>query len=147
MNAYIITIGDEILIGQIMNTNGAFIGEKLSHIGIPAEYMVVVGDDEEKILGEFKRAIEVANVVIVTGGLGPTHDDVTRSAVCKFFDTDLVPDEEVHAAIIPGRKPPKIRHWCRAKQHRYIINTAPLRVCGLKRTESTSVSCPAYPMR
>jgi len=99
MNAYIITIGDEILIGQIMNTNGAFIGEKLSHIGIPAEYMVVVGDDEEKILGEFKRAIEVANVVIVTGGLGPTHDDVTRSAVCKFFDTDLVPDEEVRKNI------------------------------------------------
>ncbi len=99
MNAYIITIGDEILIGQIMNTNGAFIGEKLSHIGIPAEYMVVVGDDEKKILAEFKRAIETANVVIVTGGLGPTHDDVTRSAVCKFFDTDLVPDEEVRKNI------------------------------------------------
>ncbi len=99
MNAYIITIGDEILIGQVMNTNAAFIGEKLSYIGIPADYMMVVGDDEEKILTEFKRATELADVVIVTGGLGPTHDDVTRSAVCKFFDTNLIPDGEVRKNI------------------------------------------------
>lgn len=99
MNAYVITIGDEILIGQVMNTNAAFIGEKLSSIGIPVEYMTVVGDDEAKILAEFTRATELCDVVIVTGGLGPTHDDVTRSAVCTFFDTDLVPDADVRANI------------------------------------------------
>lgn len=99
MNSYVITIGDEILIGQVLNTNAAFIGEKLSSIGIPVEYMTVVGDDEEKILTEFQRAAGLADVVIVTGGLGPTHDDVTRSAVCKFFDTDLIPDANVRANI------------------------------------------------
>ncbi len=99
MNAYVITIGDEILIGQVMNTNAAYIGEKLSSIGIPVDYMTVVGDDEEKILAEFKRGTELADMVLVTGGLGPTHDDVTRSAVCTFFNTDLVPDKNVRANI------------------------------------------------
>ncbi len=99
MNAYVITIGDEILIGQVMNTNAAYIGEKLSSIGITVDYMAVVGDDEEKILAELKRAAELVNIVLVTGGLGPTHDDVTRSAVCKFFDTDLIPDADVRAKI------------------------------------------------
>jgi len=99
MNAYVITIGDEILIGQVMNTNAAYIGEKLSSIGIPVEYMTVVGDDEEKILAEFKRSYERANVILVTGGLGPTHDDVTRSAVCKFFNTELIPDNNVRANV------------------------------------------------
>ncbi len=99
MNAYVITIGDEILIGQVLNTNAAYIGEKLSSIGIPMEYMTVVGDDEAKILAEFKRATGLADVVLVTGGLGPTHDDVTRSAVCKYYNTDLIPDANVRANV------------------------------------------------
>jgi nicotinamide-nucleotide amidase len=99
MNAYVITIGDEILIGQVMNTNAAFIGEKLASIGVSVDYMSVVGDDMDTIVAEFKRAAEAADVVMVTGGLGPTHDDVTRIAVCRFFDTDLVTSEEVRTNI------------------------------------------------
>jgi nicotinamide-nucleotide amidase len=99
MKAYIITIGDEILIGQVLNTNAAFIGEKLSSIGVSAEMMTVVGDDEEKIVNEFTRAWNMAEVIIVTGGLGPTHDDVTRASVCTFFGTDLVFNPEVRANI------------------------------------------------
>jgi nicotinamide-nucleotide amidase len=99
MNAYIITIGDEILIGQVMNTNAAFIGEKLSSVGIPVEYMTVVGDDEEKIVAEFERAAASCPIVLITGGLGPTHDDVTRSAVCRFFRTDLVVHPEARRNI------------------------------------------------
>lgn len=89
MNAYVITIGDEILIGQVMNTNAAYIGEKLSSIGITVDYMAVVGDDEEKILAELKRAAELVNIVLVTGGLGPTHDDVTMEGVAAALGCSL----------------------------------------------------------
>ncbi len=94
MRAEIITIGDEILIGQIANTNAAYLGEKLYSIGISVVRTTVVGDDEERILKAFSDAYERFDVVLVTGGLGPTHDDITKKAVCKFFNTDLVMNEE-----------------------------------------------------
>jgi nicotinamide-nucleotide amidase len=99
MNAHIITIGDELLIGQVINTNQAFIGEKLSAIGVDIAAMTTVGDDMEAILGVFRRAWESGRVVIVTGGLGPTHDDITKKAVCRFFETDLVSDPSVRSHI------------------------------------------------
>jgi nicotinamide-nucleotide amidase len=95
MNAYIISIGDELLIGQTTNTNAVFIGEKLSEININIIKIVAVADDENSIMEEFKLGIEKSDLVIVTGGLGPTHDDITRSCVVKFFDTELVENEEV----------------------------------------------------
>lgn len=95
MKAHIITIGDEILIGQILNTNAAFIGDKLTNLQVRISASSVVPDDEEIILEEFKRAFYTNDLVIVTGGLGPTHDDVTRKCVVEFFDTDLIESEEV----------------------------------------------------
>jgi len=95
MNAYIISIGDELLIGQTTNTNAVFIGEKLSEININIIKIVAIADDENSIMDEFKLGIEKSDLVIVTGGLGPTHDDITRSCVVKFFDTELVENEEV----------------------------------------------------
>lgn len=95
MNAHIITIGDEILIGQVINSNAAFIAEQLTYHNIRIAASSVVADDVEKILHEFKRAFEFNDIVIVTGGLGPTHDDVTRNCVVNFFDTELVVNEEV----------------------------------------------------
>jgi len=95
MNAYIISIGDELLIGQTINTNAAFIGEKLADIYIEIKKVSVVGDDESSIMNEFKVAKEESDIVIVTGGLGPTHDDVTRTCVIKFFDTKLVENKDV----------------------------------------------------
>lgn len=95
MNAYIITIGDEILIGQIVNTNAAYIGEQLSKNGIKIIGSCVLPDSEERILKEFKRVFKISDVVIVTGGLGPTHDDVTRKCIVEFFDTELELNEEV----------------------------------------------------
>ncbi len=94
MNAYIISIGDELLIGQTTNTNAVFIGEKLSDININIIKIVTVPDDESSIMDEFKLGIEKSDLVIVTGGLGPTHDDITRTCVVKFFDTELVENEE-----------------------------------------------------
>lgn len=99
MKAHIITIGDEILIGQITNTNAAYIGEKLTQAQIQITGSSVVGDEEEIIVDEFKRVYQSNNVVIVTGGLGPTHDDVTRKCVVDFFKTELVVDEDVLADI------------------------------------------------
>ena len=95
MNAYIISIGDELLIGQTVNTNASFIGEKLSDININVSKIVAVGDDEKIIMDEFKSGLEKSDVVIVSGGLGPTHDDVTRTCVVKFFKTKLIENKEV----------------------------------------------------
>ncbi|MCX7611457.1 MAG: competence/damage-inducible protein A [Ignavibacterium sp.] len=95
MKAYLISIGDELLIGQTVNTNAAFIGSALSDINIDVIKSSVVADSLEEILNEFHIAFQMADVIIATGGLGPTHDDITRTAVIKFFDTELVIDEKV----------------------------------------------------
>jgi nicotinamide-nucleotide amidase len=94
MKAEIISIGDELLIGQVINTNQAFIAEKLNSIGISISRMTTVGDEEQAIIGSFAEALDNCDLVLVTGGLGPTHDDITRTAVCKFFGTDLVVNDE-----------------------------------------------------
>jgi nicotinamide-nucleotide amidase len=99
MNAYIITIGDEILLGDTLNTNATFIGECLSQLNIPVSKISVVGDDENAILNEFKAAWESNDLIFVTGGLGPTHDDVTRKCVVDFFQTELVENEKVFEDI------------------------------------------------
>jgi nicotinamide-nucleotide amidase len=95
MKSEIITIGDELLIGQIINTNQAYIAEQLNAVGVRVDRMTTVGDDMTEILASFDAAWKRADVVIVTGGLGPTHDDITKKAVCTFFDSDLVSNEEI----------------------------------------------------
>lgn len=95
MKAYIITIGDEILLGNTLNTNAAYIGTQLFDINIPVIKTSVVGDDNSAILNELNSASEVAELMIVTGGLGPTHDDVTRKSIVDFFNTELVENKEV----------------------------------------------------
>lgn len=100
MKAHIITIGDEILIGQTLNTNAAYIGEKFSSMGIDIKTSSVIGDDEECILKEFDRCWNDNDLLIATGGLGPTNDDVTRKCVVKFFKTELIMNKEVLEDII-----------------------------------------------
>ncbi|MEW6195914.1 MAG: competence/damage-inducible protein A [Bacteroidota bacterium] len=95
MKAHIITIGDEILIGQTINTNAAYIGDRLTQHQIKILFSSVVPDDEKLVLSEFKKANSHADLVVVTGGLGPTHDDVTRKCIVEFFETELVLNEEV----------------------------------------------------
>jgi nicotinamide-nucleotide amidase len=94
MKAEIISIGDELLIGQVINTNQAYIAEKLNSVGIYDDTMTTIGDDENEILSAFEKAYATHDVVTVTGGLGPTHDDITRSVVCKFFQTDSIINDE-----------------------------------------------------
>jgi len=94
MKAEIISIGDELLIGQVINSNQAYIAEKLNSVGIFGDKMTTVGDDEGEIFSAFQKAYASHDVITVTGGLGPTHDDITRSVVCKFFQTDSIINEE-----------------------------------------------------
>ncbi|HTK82031.1 MAG TPA: competence/damage-inducible protein A [Bacteroidota bacterium] len=99
MKAIIISIGDEILIGQVINTNAAFISSKLNSVGIEVDTVLTVGDTEEAILKGFRESASGHDLVVVTGGLGPTHDDITRTAVCKFFQTKLVSSQEARRDI------------------------------------------------
>ncbi|MGE5681912.1 MAG: competence/damage-inducible protein A [Bacillota bacterium] len=113
MDVHIITIGDEILIGQTINTNAAYIGSELTKCGVDVAKTSVVGDDEKAVLREFKDAYENNDVVIVTGGLGPTHDDITKKCIVKFFNSDLVMNDDVLADVKSiferrGRQMPKI---------------------------------------
>ncbi len=95
MKTHIITIGDEILIGQITNTNASFIGQLFVSNSLSVNSTSVISDDEDAILNEFERTFSQNDVVITTGGLGPTHDDVTLKCIVKFFDTELIENEEV----------------------------------------------------
>jgi nicotinamide-nucleotide amidase len=91
----LISIGDEILIGQIVNTNAAYLGEKLFSIGIPVHRTVVIADEESSLLEEFEDSLKNYDVTIITGGLGPTHDDITKPALTRFFNDELVTDNKV----------------------------------------------------
>ncbi|WP_306014591.1 MULTISPECIES: competence/damage-inducible protein A [unclassified Allomuricauda] len=95
MQAEIITIGDEILIGQIVDSNSAFIAKELNKIGVSVYQITSIQDDREHILKSLQEAGERSSVVIITGGLGPTKDDVTKHTLCEFFDDKLVRDESV----------------------------------------------------
>lgn len=99
MKAHILTIGDELLIGQVVNTNAASIATQLNGAGVDVARMLTVGDDDAEILRALADAFREADAVIVTGGLGPTHDDITKKALCTFFETDLVSSPEVREAI------------------------------------------------
>ncbi|HPO55962.1 MAG TPA: competence/damage-inducible protein A [Ignavibacteriaceae bacterium] len=95
MKAHIISIGDELLIGQTVNTNASFIGLILSDLGIIVSKQSSIPDTEEDIISELHLTLAKNDIVITTGGLGPTHDDVTRSAIIRFFKTELTLSNEV----------------------------------------------------
>lgn len=93
MDAEIITIGDEILIGQIVDSNSAFIGKELNKIGIEVNQITSIRDDRQHILNALDEASNRSNIVIVTGGLGPTKDDITKTTLAAYFDDKLVQNE------------------------------------------------------
>ena len=95
MNAEIITIGDEILIGQIVDTNSAFIGKELNKIGVSVYQITSIQDDRNHILKALKEAEENVDIIIITGGLGPTKDDITKHSICEYFNDTLVQNDEV----------------------------------------------------
>ena len=90
MFAEIITIGDELLIGQVVDTNSAWMGQELNKIGIEVLRIVSIRDREEEIMEAVDNAMKRVNIVLVTGGLGPTKDDITKQTLCKYFHTELI---------------------------------------------------------
>ncbi|THD65684.1 competence/damage-inducible protein A [Robertkochia marina] len=95
MQAEIITIGDEILIGQIIDSNSAFISKALNNIGVHVYQITSVQDDKDHILTALAEAESRVDVVIMTGGLGPTKDDITKHTLCEYFNDELVMNREV----------------------------------------------------
>lgn len=89
MQAEIISIGDELLIGQTINTNASWMGEKLSLIGIPVKNGQTISDDRNSIIQAFDLAFSRSELILVTGGLGPTKDDITKVVLCEYFETTL----------------------------------------------------------
>jgi nicotinamide-nucleotide amidase len=90
MKAEIITIGDEILIGQIVDTNSAWMGQQLNLLGIEVYQVTSVHDNHDHILKAISEAEQNADLVLITGGLGPTKDDITKKCLCEYFNTELV---------------------------------------------------------
>ncbi len=94
MTAEIICVGTELLLGNIINTNGAYLANQCAKYGIACYYQDVVGDNEERLLGLLKTATQRADVILLSGGLGPTEDDMTKESVAKFLGKELVLDQE-----------------------------------------------------
>lgn len=95
MRAELITIGDELLFGQTIDTNAAFIGEKFAEAGIELAYHTTVGDQADDLISAIGLAMNRVDFVLTTGGLGPTHDDITKKVICKFFKRQLVFHEDI----------------------------------------------------
>lgn len=95
MRAEIISIGDEILLGQTINTNAAWMGQQLYPAGIEVHQVTTITDDRDHILNALRESTMRVDLVFVTGGLGPTQDDITKETLCEFFDTKLVMNDEV----------------------------------------------------
>ncbi len=100
MKAAIITIGDEILIGQIIDTNSAFIAKSLDLIGVQTHEMISISDDKQHILDTFTKYQNKVDFVLITGGLGPTKDDITKKTFCDYFEDELIVDAKVEKHVI-----------------------------------------------
>lgn len=109
--AEIITIGDELLIGQVVDTNSAWLGKQLSDLGIRVKQITSVSDDEQHIVEALDAAQKRVDYILITGGLGPTKDDITKKTLAQFFNSDMVlhqPTLERVEAIFSMRKMPML---------------------------------------
>ena len=95
MKAELITIGDEILIGQIVNTNSVFLAKELNKIGVEIIQISSISDQKNLIKKALDEARTRADIIIMTGGLGPTKDDITKHALCEYFDDSLVKNKVI----------------------------------------------------
>jgi len=99
IKAELVTIGDELIYGHTVDTNAAFIGQKLADIGVDLAYHTTVADNTQRMLNAISHALNRVDVVLTTGGLGPTHDDITKKVICKYFKRQLVFHEDVLAEL------------------------------------------------
>ena len=152
MFAEIVTIGDELLIGQVIDTNSAWMGQELNKIGIEVLRVVSIRDREEEILEAIDNAMKRVNIVLVTGGLGPTKDDITKQTLCKFFHTELIFSEEVFEnvkRVLAGKIPMNALNKSQAMVPKdcTVINNpvGSASVSGFERDGKVLVSMPGVP--
>ncbi|BBF42095.1 molybdopterin binding motif, CinA N-terminal domain / C-terminal domain of CinA type S [Lachnospiraceae bacterium KM106-2] len=100
MTVELISVGTELLLGNIVNTNAAYLSRKLASLGLSSYYQVTVGDNEERVIEAVNTAMSRADIVILTGGLGPTEDDMTKEAVAKALGLNLISDEHSRDCIM-----------------------------------------------
>ncbi|MBK6481672.1 MAG: competence/damage-inducible protein A [Chitinophagaceae bacterium] len=99
VNATIVTIGDELLIGQVIDTNSAWMGQELSRSGIDVIRRFAVGDEKKEIISALDAARSISDIILITGGLGPTKDDITKHTLCEYFNSTLVFDEAIYEMV------------------------------------------------
>jgi nicotinamide-nucleotide amidase len=99
MLAHIITIGNELLIGQVIDTNSAYMASQLTAINFKVDQIISVSDTESAITHAIETSLSTADLVVISGGLGPTRDDITKTTLCKLFKTNLVFSEEVFSNV------------------------------------------------
>ena len=100
MLSEIISIGDELLIGQVINSNAAWIAQQLNSIGISVSRINVVADNHNEIISALSESSSRVKIVITTGGLGPTKDDITKPTICEYFKSKLVFNEDAYQDIV-----------------------------------------------
>jgi nicotinamide-nucleotide amidase len=99
MNVELITIGDELLLGQVVDTNSAWMGGELAKEGFRVHSITSIGDEANEIKKTIERLLQQADIVLITGGLGPTNDDITLQTLCEFFNTRMVFSERVYKDV------------------------------------------------
>ena len=153
MKASILTIGDEILIGQIVDTNSASIARHLNNAGIVVWERTSVGDQREQITEAVKRAMNQSDVVILTGGLGPTKDDITKKTLAELFGSRLVCDQTVANHVRRMLEARGIeynrlnRDQARSAAPCFSTPTARPPACGSNRTARSWFRCRAFPSK
>jgi len=110
MNAHIITIGDELLIGQVVDTNSAWLGEKLAELGVLVDKIISIHDDQSEIIKQLEISCRETDLVILSGGLGPTRDDITKTSLAAFLGVPMVFNQDAYDGIVRylarhGREP------------------------------------------
>ena len=151
MFAEIITIGDELLIGQVTDTNSAWMGRELNKVGIEVIRVVSVRDRAEEITEAVDASMKRADIVLMTGGLGPTKDDITKQTLCEYFGTKLIFSEAVFEnvkRVLAGKIPMNALNKSQAMVPEIVRSLiigweVPLSV-GLKRIVKCLFPCPVF---
>ena len=128
MKAEIIAVGTEILTGQIVNTNAQFLSEKLAEIGVDVYFQTAVGDNEARLLSLLEIASQRSNLVILTGGLGPTEDDLTKQTLAKFLGKELAfdPQSQAKLDVFFAQRPDYARTPNNERQAQLVAGSTPL---------------------
>ncbi len=153
MKAEIINIGDELLIGQVVNTNASWMAAQLNKAGIRVVQTTTIADDDKAIKTSLDQAFKRVDIVLISGGLGPTKDDITKKSLTEYFDAKLVfhePTYEQVKKIFAARKFPVSE--INRQQAMIPDKCTPLfnkngTACGLRKREKSLFPCPAFLLR